>query len=111
MPCDLRRISELFLCQVYSLCGIEERDFLQGPGEMFKKFAGVQIVPAVSSHHGSASSDDQLATKALPPAPDQRDAESLHAGACDTLRVHAGSGATHGSITRSGYAVLIDATP
>jgi hypothetical protein len=95
---------------VYSLCGIEERDFLEGPGELFKKFAGVQSVPAVSSHHGSALSDDQLATKALPPAADQRDAKSFDAGACDTLRVHAGSGVTHGSVTRSGYAVLINAT-
>ncbi len=103
MPYNFCYFSEVVLCQVYSLCGIEERDFLVGPGEMFKKFAGVQSMPAVPEHnHRGSLSDDPPAGKSSSRAPDQREVELDELGACDTLRVHASSGATHGRVSSSG---------
>jgi len=102
----------LILCQVYSLCGIEERDFLEGPGEMFKRFAGVQSIPAVPEHDRSVSLPDvqlncQPLSKSSGRDPDQREAELHDLGACDTLRVHARSGAVQSGVTSSGCALFV----
>jgi hypothetical protein len=102
-------ISHNFLSQVYKLCGIEERDFLEGPGSMFGQFAGVKSKaerPAMQ-HHNSAACDDQEDGSRSSRGRSHQDSDSnsgielqpFDAGA--TLRVHGGLLHNHGGAARS----------
>ena len=85
---------------------------MEGPGEMFKRFAGVQSIPAVPEHNRSISLPDvqlncQPLSKSSGRVPDQREVELHDLGACDTLGVHARSGAAQSGVTSSGCALML----
>ena len=103
-------IYKIPLSQVYSLCGIEERDFLEGPGSMFGQFAGVQSEKAerpALPHHNSAASEDQNGSRSSLGHSHHRDSDSSSGielqpfGAGGTLRVHDGLSHNHGGATRT----------
>ena len=97
--------------QVYPLCGIEERDFLEGPGAMFLHFAGAQgklsqgITPPLLHPGAAAEALDRSTTSTTSRASHRQEHGreiELQPLPAEDVRVNVGVG---GRATRSGYGV------